>query len=68
MPATAINYPLLTKKGLKVRPFPADNEYVGYVVPLPNHYISGMPQGAWAGESRPFLFLVALLDIFHTLL
>jgi hypothetical protein len=35
-----------------------DIENVGFIVPLPNHYISDMPQGAWAGGfTGLFLFL-----------
>jgi hypothetical protein len=36
-------------KFLKKNPLFTDIEKVGRIVPLPNHYISDMPQGAWAG-------------------
>jgi hypothetical protein len=36
----------------------ADTEYVGHIVPLPNHYMFGMPQGAWPGQPGLFIFRV----------
>jgi hypothetical protein len=41
----------------------ADIQNVGYIVPLPNHYMSDMPQGAWAGENRPFFLEIWLSQL-----
>ena len=45
---------LPVKDQLKKRQNSADKQNIGHVVPLPNHYMSDMPQGAGAGENRPF--------------
>jgi hypothetical protein len=42
---------------IKYQPNLADILIVGFIVPLPNHYISDMPKGAWAGGIAG-LFLV----------